>query len=499
MTNKRGCGILLHITSLPSPYGIGDMGKDAYDFVDFLFRSAQGFWQILPLNPVGSDGSPYQSFSAFAGNHLLISLEKLINQGLLKKEDIGLIPEFSISRVEYDKIQAFKDGIIRKAFSRFQGSNSHEYKYFINKNNYWLADYALFMALKKHFNYRPWNQWDKAIAFREKNAMQYYRESLKNEIDFHKFNQFIFFQQWHEFKKYANSKGIKIIGDLPIFVSHDSSDVWAYPELFQLDKSGNPLLIAGVPPDYFSKTGQLWNNPIYRWDVMERDDYRWWRLRISKLLEEVDIIRLDHFRGFKSCWGVPAGEETAIKGKWINGPGENFFDIVEKYLGHIPVIAEDLGFITPDVVRMKNRFNYPGMEIIQFQLASGRAEAFLPENYSLNTVIYTGTHDNDTFLGWYRKNRVNPEWADLFNNYLGVNTLKSEEDICWRLIEFAYQTPCFLVIIPLQDVLCLGSEARMNYPGTTEGNWGWRFLKVSLKSEIEIKMADLAICHQRNN
>lgn len=492
---SRESGILLHPTSLPSRHGIGDMGKEAYDFVDFLARSGQKLWQILPLNPPGYGESPYQCFSAFAGNALLISPEAFLEEGLITKEDLKKTPSFSQERVNFDEVKEYKEALFRKAYHRFseQGHNG-EYKEFCSGNQNWLEDYVLFMALKKYFHGRPWNRWEKEIAFREKEALHQFRDELSLEIDYHRFLQFIFFKQWQELKDYANSRGIRIIGDLPIFVSHDSSDVWSNPALFELDEEGNPLKVAGVPPDYFSETGQLWGNPHYRWHLMEEDGYRWWKERFSTLAELVDIIRIDHFRGFETYWEVPGTETTAVNGRWVKGPGEKFFKSIRDSLGDTAVIAENLGFITPPVEDLRIRFGFPGMVIMQFTMEGRPGEQFALPLYERETAVYTGTHDNDTILGWHRKkHRVG------YSGEKNENERENDAEICWHYIEMALRSDAAMVIIPLQDILCLGSEARMNTPGTVGENWSWRFPPHSLKDETASRLKRLTRHYNRSS
>lgn len=499
MVFKRQSGILLHPTSLPSKYGIGDMGKEAYNFVDFLRKTKQKLWQVLPLNPPGHGESPYQPFSAFAGNPMLISIDKLYEEGLLSRHDISDIPCFDIKKVEFTKVKNFKEKLFRKAFKRFKTlKEKSNYRIFVHQNKIWLENYSLFMALSKYFRTSTWNHWKKAIAFRNKEAVICFKNLLFEEIEYNSFLQFMFFTQWIELKNHANCNKIKIIGDLPIFVSYNSSDVWANPHLFELDQSGNPLKVAGVPPDYFSETGQLWGNPLYNWSEMEKDDYKWWRERFQNLLKLVDIIRIDHFRGFEAYWEIPAGEKTAVNGRWVKGPGDKFFLTIKKYLGDIPVIAEDLGFITPEVEKLRKKFNFPGMKVIQFVFESKAVKPFSTLEFEKNTVLYTGTHDNDTILGWY-KNIVlaEPEVAKTVNNYLLSFTDLNEKDICWRFIEIALQSSANTVIIPLQDLLCLDSSARMNHPGTVGRNWEWRFQKKCLNEEIENKLRDLTTAYNR--
>lgn len=482
----RASGILLHPTSLPSKYGIGDMGPEAYKFVDFLKRSKQCLWQILPLNPVGHGWSPYQSPSAFAGNHLLISIDKLKEEGLLTGEDIGSIPPFPEDRVQFPLVAEFKDRLLRKAFARFfAGKKGLDYEAFREENACWLEDFALFMALKRHFGGLAWNSWEKGIASREKEAMLYYQKNLREEIAYHCFLQFIFFKQWTALKSYANAQGIKLLGDLPIFISHDSSDTWANSRFFALDGEGNPVKVAGVPPDYFSETGQLWGNPHYDWAEMARDDYRWWRKRFEHILKLADFVRVDHFRGFEAYWEIPAGESTAVKGRWVKGPGEKFFLTLKKYLGELPVIAEDLGVITPQVIEMKEKCGFPGMKVLQFLTE----EELARESGEEEIVYYTGTHDNDTLRGWYRKK--------ILSQLDSPGAGQREEEKCWEYIELVWRSRAKWAIVPLQDVLCLASEARMNTPGTVDGNWQWRFKEGALASELEERLALLTLNYQR--
>lgn len=478
---KRESGVLLHPTSLPSNYGIGDMGKSAYEFVDYLAQGGQKLWQILPLNPPGYGGSPYACYSAFAGNTMLIDPEALAAEGLLSAEDLVPAEVFDADRVDFDKSEAFKEQLLRKAFGNFKNLTVNmEYEGFKKEHEAWLEDYALYMALKGHFGGRAWTEWDRELKAREAETMFYYKGLLEEEAEYQRFMQFIFFSQWHKLKEYANSKGIRIVGDLPIFVAHDSSDVWTNPQLFDLDEEGNPLHIAGVPPDYFSETGQRWGNPLYKWEVMEQDDYKWWRNRFLTIYEMVHIVRVDHFRGFEGYWEVPASEETAVNGRWVKGPGEKFFMTIRKYLGDIPIIAEDLGFITEEVRELKQKLNFPGMRIMQFEMAAWDRQYKLPLSQKCN-IVYTGSHDNDTILGWYRANGQEGE----------------PEEVCWRFIEMAYKSDADTVIIPLQDILCLGTEAKMNVPGTVEGNWQWRYRDGVLTPERAGKLASLVEKYRR--
>ncbi len=494
---RRECGVLLHPTSLPSKYGIGDLGKEAYEFINFLRYSNQKLWQILPLNPVGFGESPYQCLSAFAGNHLLISLGKLVQDGLLAPQDVRGHQVFDQEKVEFDEVKAFKEKVLRKAFATFAVKEKPpEYEKFVAENAIWLENYALFMAVKHHFAGKAWNEWPQDIAFRQQAALAYYQDLLAGEIAFHKFLQFIFFKQWLALKRYARSMGIKIIGDLPIFVAYDSSDVWANPHLFELDETGCPTKVAGVPPDYFSEKGQLWGNPHYKWDEMAKDDYQWWRERIKCLLRIVDIVRIDHFLGFENYWEIPSGEETAENGCWVKGPGARFFVTLEKYLGRLPIIAENLGVITQEVEDLRHQFYFPGMRILHFSFYRDETgECRLPP-VEKNVVLYTGTHDNDTTCSWYKNLLADAAaMAGCISRYLGVS--QDERQVCWQLIESAYRSNANTVIIPLQDILCLGNEARMNLPGTVGGNWQWRVLKTAFTTELASKLANLARKYNR--
>ncbi|SHJ64271.1 4-alpha-glucanotransferase [Anaerobranca californiensis DSM 14826] len=492
---KRSSGILLHPTSLPSPHGIGDLGKGAYDFVDFLVASKQKLWQILPLGPTGFGDSPYQCFSAFAGNPLLISLDKLVQQGFLKEEDINPPKKFDDNHVEFGEVINFKFSVYKKAYNNFKKYATKvekgKYENYCHNQREWLEDYALFMALKEYHKGAVWNTWDKSIAKREASALEYWQEKLKEEIGFQKFIQYIFYEQWMDLKSYANKNFIEVIGDIPIFVAFDSADVWSRPELFCLDEKGYPTEVAGVPPDYFSLTGQLWGNPLYNWDKMQEDDYRWWIDRFKVTLQLVDIVRLDHFRGFEAYWAVPYGEKTAVNGTWRKGPGADLFSSIEKALGKLPIIAEDLGFITKEVHQIREQFNFPGMKILQFAFDSKEESDVIPHKYEKNSVVYTGTHDNDTILGWFEK--ASPQDREYALKYA-----KSDgKDISWDIIQLALSTVCNIAIIPLQDLLSLGAEGRMNIPGTTSGNWTWRFKEGDLTENIAQRLATLTKLYGR--
>jgi len=483
---ERAAGIILHPTSLPSDYGIGELGREAIEFIDFLAAGRQKLWQILPLNPVGYGESPYQCYSAFAGNTLLISLEKLGSEGFLTKDELAWAPEFPLDRVDFKLVKLYKNSLLRKAFYRFSFlPKCHCYLDFVERNRYWLPDFALFMSLKEYFSERPWNEWDKEVALRDPEALKYYEKLLATDIKYHYFLQYKFHCQWIELKEYAKKQGITIIGDLPIFVSYDSSDTWVNPHLFTLDAEGYPAKVAGVPPDYFSETGQLWGNPHYRWNVMGKDDFFWWRQRFEKLLEWVDVIRIDHFRGFEAYWEINGAAETAVNGKWVKGPDKIFFATIEKYLGRLPIIAEDLGFITPEVVELREAFSFPGMKVLQFTWQ----ESLTPDSKDENVIFYTGTHDNDTLLGWYKEKVIDGLRVD-------YDSLDKEE-ICYGFLEIVYQSRAKWALAPLQDILCLGRGARMNTPGTVNGNWQWRYSKAGLTERIAQRLAELTEAYAR--
>lgn len=484
MFDKRASGILLHPTSLPSRFGIGDLGATAYDFVDFLVASSQQIWQILPIGPTGYGNSPYLSYSALAGNPLLISPEKLKADNLLTEEELNSLPDYPSDRVDYNLVIATKIPLLAKASERFQQQATPEqlqaFQQFCDRHNDWLDDYALFMAVKEANNGASWNSWEQEIAYRQPEAMAKLATLLQKEIFYHKFLQYQFFSQWAELKQYANSQDIQIFGDIPIYVAHDSVDVWAHPDIFRLDaKTGEAALMAGVPPDYFSETGQLWGNPVYNWETLQETNFHWWIKRVKGMLEYVDIIRIDHFRGFQAYWAVPQGEKTAMNGKWIEAPGEEFFKLLQKQLQELPVVAEDLGVITPEVEALRDKFNFPGMKILHFAFDSDRGNPFLPYNYvNRNCVVYTGTHDNNTTVGWFYER--SPEAQARVVDYLGCVTQKG---IHWSLINLALSSVANTAIFPLQDILGLGTEAKMNTPSQAEGNWEWRYHPDTLKDD----------------
>ncbi|HNW89149.1 MAG TPA: 4-alpha-glucanotransferase [Bacteroidales bacterium] len=471
MKFKRQSGILLHPTSLPGNHGIGTIGKEAFDFIDFLAEAGQKLWQILPLGPTGFGESPYQCFSSMAGNPLLISLEKLEEDGLLSKSDIDDHSGKLARHVDFEKVRKVKIPLLDKAFGKFikTGKNTKAFKTFCSQKSVWLDDFALFLSLKEEFRNKPWNLWPKEARLRDPEALEQYRKKCKERILYHKFIQFEFFKQWKEVKKYANEKNIRIVGDIPLYVAYDSVDVWTKPENFLLDSKGKPIKVAGVPPDYFSATGQLWGNPVYNWQYIEKDGFYWWIERMWASLELCDIVRIDHFRGLSAFWVVPYGEKTAVKGKWVAAPGKKLFKTLIKELGELPVIAEDLGVITPDVEELRNCFGFPGMKILQFAFDSSEENNYLPHTYTENCVVYTGTHDNNTVLGWYQNASAGDRKK--VKEYIG----NIDEGIVKSMIRLAWASVADIAIIPVQDILELDEDARMNLPGTSSGNWSWKF------------------------
>ncbi|MDW8320503.1 MAG: 4-alpha-glucanotransferase [Armatimonadota bacterium] len=479
---ERCAGILLHPTSLPGAYGIGELGDEAYQFVDWLARAGQGVWQVLPLGPTGFADSPYAAFSAFAGNPLLISLQRLHDEGLLTEQNLAEYPELPAERVDYGAVIPCKMAFLRRAYERWKAcaddAERHRLQAFRTEQGSWLEDFALFMALKSVYEGRAWTEWDKDLVERKPEALQRARQQLADEVQFHAFVQHRFVSQWLNLKRYANERGIRIMGDMPIFVAHDSADVWARPEMFYLDAEGHPTFVAGVPPDYFSPTGQRWGNPVYRWGVLRRDGYRWWVERFRWLLRLVDLVRVDHFRGFAAYWRVPAAEPTAENGKWVRVPGRSLFHTLRRELGDLPIVAEDLGTITPDVVRLRKGMGFPGMRVLQFAFDGNPDNPYLPYNYEPDTVVYTGTHDNDTLVGWYAV--LGEEEKRRIIDYIG----RGDISVHWEMIRLAYASVARIAVIPLQDWLGLGSEARMNTPGREEGNWQWRYRREHLSGDL---------------
>jgi len=494
---ERSSGILFHPTSLPGKYGIGTLGKEAYAFIDFLKKSRQKLWQIFPLGPTGYGDSPYQSFSSFAGNPYLIDFDLLIEAHLLSEEDLrdvffGDNEEY----IDYGAIYNQKYPLLRKAYENFKSSDNHEMKenleHFKRENASWLNDYSLYISLKNHFNGLPWNEWAHDIKNREHGAMEHYRNELADDIEYHNFIQFLFFKQWGDVKRYANENGIKIIGDIPIFVAADSSDAWANPEIFLFDEERKPVKVAGVPPDYFSATGQLWGNPLYNWQKLKETNYSWWVERVRANLSTCDIIRIDHFRGFEAYWAVPYGDDTAINGQWEPGPGIDLFNAIKSQLGELPIIAEDLGLMTQGVIDLREATGFPGMKILGFAFDSGEENDYLPHTYTKNCVVYTGTHDNDTLIGWFQK--AKEEDRQFARDYLNS---RSDDEIHWDAIRGAWSSVASMAISPVQDFLGLGSEARINTPGVAAGNWQWRLRHGVLTDELAERIAKLTKVYSR--
>jgi 4-alpha-glucanotransferase len=486
--NRRQSGVLVHPTALPGPFGIGDVGRMAHRFVDWLAMAGQQLWQVLPLNPVAGGNSPYTSPSAFAGNPLLISLEGLLADGLLDVKDINQLPGFARSHVDFDAVRKHRAGVFARAHAAFKagrGTPLHKaYDAWTASESFWLNDHALFQALQVATGKHAWTAWDGPLSQHDKGAVERATEQLADPVAREKFLQFILHKQWNDLRRYANSKGVRVVGDAPIFVAFDSADVWSNRHLFKLDKHGNRAVVAGVPPDYFSKDGQLWGNPLYNWTTMAKEDFGWWVARIRTLLQSVDIIRIDHFRGFAAAWEVPSESKTARKGSWVTGPGRKVFEAVEKALGQVPLIAEDLGIITPDVEALRDGLALPGMKILQF--AFGDADginAYLPHNFGAPSVVYTGTHDNDTTQGWFRA--LDDKTRAHVQHYLA----RDGKDIAWDLIRLAWGSTAPVAIAPVQDILNLGTEARFNTPGVADGNWGWRIPDNALNEDVARRLA----------
>jgi len=495
--NPRASGVLVHPTSFPSPYGMGDLGAGAYAFLDFMKEAKQKLWQVLPLGPTGYGDSPYQSFSSFAGNHYLISPDELKKQGWLSDEDLSEIPPSNPRAIDYGPAINYKMELLKKAFANFKAKATPAQKSavtkFCNKNNEWLEDYAVFTALKDHFGGIEWHRWSAPLAHREPTALEDMRQQLAEQVEFTKFVQFEFFRQWGALKAYANKAGIKIIGDIPIFTARDSADVWAAPELYMMDKDGQPTAVAGVPPDYFSETGQLWGNPLYDWDEHKKTDYVWWANRVAAVLSMVDIVRIDHFRGFESYWAVPFGEETAINGKWLKGPGKPLFTSLAKKLDNLPIIAEDLGEITEKVTQLRTGLGLPGMRVLHFAFDPKGTSNHLPHNYeNSQTVVYTGTHDNNTTRGWYQE--AAEEEKDYLRRYLNV----SGNDAAWDLIRLAFSTTAVYAIVPIQDIMDLGADDRMNSPGLAQGWWRFRYTPDMLTQNHASRLEYLTTLYHRD-
>ncbi|TAE30696.1 MAG: 4-alpha-glucanotransferase [Candidatus Kapaibacterium sp.] len=474
---SRSAGVLAHITSLPGRFGIGDMGKSAYQFVDFCNAAQLRLWQVLPLTPTGYGNSPYYSYSAMAGNHLLISPDGLKERGFLSESDLANVPHFPDNRVDYGAMIPFKMGLFEKALANFQANASKEerknYEKYCKDNSAWLEDFALYVALKTaKYDGQPWDKWEQPDRFLEKKAMDAARKNYAHLINLHKFLQYEFSVQWASLRKYANSKGVAFVGDIPIFVAYDSADVWSKKDVFRLDDNAMPTHVAGVPPDYFSATGQLWGNPHYNWANMEKDKFQWWGDRFEKCFELYDVVRVDHFRGFQAYWEVPFGMPNAMKGTWQLAPGQKLFSAMKKRFKELPVIAEDLGLITPEVTALRKEFGMPGMKILQFGYEGGDpSDGFLPHNYETDCATYTGTHDNDTTLGWFRSCT-----DDRKRNALDYLRASSEQEVVWEMIRAGYLSTALFAIFPLQDILTQDSSSRMNSPGKADGNWEYRLL-----------------------
>lgn len=497
--NRRGSGILLHISSLPSAHGIGDLGPGAYRFADFLVETRQCLWQILPLNPTSTahGNSPYSSFSAFAGNPLFISPDILVADGLLTLSDIEESLPFPENMVDYDAATEYKNRLLMRAFERYRGNIGQDYELesFCIENEQWLDDYALFMALKEHFNGAAWCDWPGDVRDRCEDAIKDWSERLRDNILREKFFQYLFFKQWHFLKNYCNDRNIKIIGDLPIYVCHDSCDVWTNPYIFKLNGEKRPELVSGVPPDYFSETGQLWGTPVYSWEFLKEDGYTWWIRRIEHNMKLFDTLRLDHFRGFIAYWEVPAHEKIAINGRWVEAPVYDFFNTLMRHFPSLPFIAEDLGIITPDVREVMSFYEFPGMKLLIFAFGEDMpTNPYILHNITKNSVIYTGTHDNNTIRGWYDK-EASPEEKKRLSKYMGWEV--PGEDINWEFVRYAMMSVANTAIIPMQDILGLGEEGRMNIPSVCNGNWRWRLMSEQITSLLKERLSEMTEIYGR--
>ena len=498
MSFPRASGILLHPTSFPGRYGIGDLGREAYQFIDFLVRSGQQLWQVLPLVPTGFGNSPYMSFSTMAGNPLLISPDVLQEQGLLHRSDLESVPDFPQDNVDFEGVINWKTPLLKQAARTFKQQATSKlqqaFETFCQQEAHWLDDYALFVSILHQQGGVVWSEWPDELRHRHPQALEQARQHLAEELFLHKFLQFEFFRQWADLKAYANQWGIQIIGDVPIYVAYNSADVWAHPKLFKLDPvAGAPLEVAGVPPDYFSETGQLWGNPIYDWQYMESTNFAWWVQRLRGILDKVDMIRIDHFRGLEAYWSVPAGETTATNGKWVKAPGYALFNAIRSELGSLPIIAEDLGDIDQPVLDMRDHFDFPGMKLLHFAFGSDANNFYLPFNVSHNSVIYTGTHDNNTTIGWYEQDASDYE-RYRFHQYLGCTC---PHGIAWDMIRLALSSVANQAIIALQDVFSLGANARMNTPSKADGNWGWRYRSEALTDEYRDRLLSMVQIYGR--
>ena len=491
--DKRGSGILLHVTSLPSTYGVGDLGPEAYRFADFLGQTRQSYWQVLPLNPTnpGYGNSPYSSISAFAGNTLLISPDLLLEEGFLSREDLDPIPPFPEGRCDFPGAIRYKDELLKRAYQCFKehGKGRELFEGFCSESSLWLEDFALFVVLRNRFGEKAWNEWPKELRDRNPESLLAIKKECADQIEKEKFWQYLFFKQWHSLKNYCQEKGVRLFGDLPIYVSFDSAAVWANPGLFKLDDEKRPTFVSGVPPDYFSETGQLWGNPVYRWDVLKESGFQWWRERIAHNLKLYNVLRIDHFRGLVAYWEIPAGEKTAINGQWVKVPVKDFLDTLNKSFPHLPIVAEDLGLITEDVREVMDHFELPGMKVLIFAFGEDNPmHPYLPHTYKENFLVYTGTHDNNTVRGWFEGEASTDEKGRLFR-YLGREV--PAEEIHWELIRLAMMSVARWVILPVQDVLGLGTEARMNRPSVARGNWEWRLLPGQITDRVAERLLEV--------
>ncbi|MGC8566980.1 MAG: 4-alpha-glucanotransferase [Caldisphaera sp.] len=488
---NRGSGVLLPIFSLPGNCGIGDFGKYAYQFIDFLYDTGQMYWQVLPMNPIDPiyDNSPYSPLSSFAGNPLFISIEGLISDGYLSKNESCYTNEGNY--IDYNNVKQLKYNFFRKAFSNFRPKN--DYYRFLEENKYWIEDFSLFISIRDYFN-KPLMLWPREVKIREKESIRELENKLKNEIEFNKFLQYQFFRQWFNLKRYANKRKISIIGDLPIYVNHDSGDVWSHPNIFKLDDNLNPRFVSGVPPDYFSKYGQLWNTPVFDWNQLRKDNFLWWIKRYNHLMKIFDYIRLDHFRGYSAYWEVPYGEKTAVNGKWIKAYGFELFFQLKRLRSDLRIIAEDLGYITQDVKNLRNYYSFPGMKVLQFAFDGNPKNEYKPHNYdSTNYFVYTATHDNNTSIGWYQNEATKKTKID-FIKYTRINNIK---EVNWAFIRLALGSIAKTSIIPIQDILGLGSSARINTPGTTGNNWRWKLTNLYIPRYVKSRLYDLTKIYGR--
>jgi 4-alpha-glucanotransferase len=498
MAFTRASGLLLHPTSLPGRYGVGDLGEWAYRFVDYLVEAKQSLWQVLPLGPTSYGDSPYQALSSFAGNTLLISLDLLVDDGYLTADDLADVPNFQAAHVDYGTVIDYHNLMLAKAYERFKanpGKGERSFRAFRVGNRAWLDDFALFMTLKTLHEGRPWVEWESDLALHKPDAIAAAHHQHAEIVEQYAFRQWLFFKQWFALKSYANNMGVRFIGDAPIFVAHDSSDVWGNQKLFSLDARGNPTVIAGVPPDYFSADGQRWGNPHYRWDIMAKDGYTWWIARLRAILSMVDILRIDHFRGFDAYWEVAATEPTARNGRWVKGPGSAFFNVINAALGGLPIIAEDLGVITPEVEAMRDGAGLPGMKVLQFAWGGrGGENSFLPFNHVPNCIVYTGTHDNNTTVGWWNNpHEATDEMKAHITRYVGADITEPH----WAMIRIAQASVAHTAIVPMQDLLGLDEHSRMNTPGRESGNWGWRMTEADFDNPAKARLADLTTLYGR--